>query len=38
MGVLIWRVDIHVLCNIGKGLTGLRFRSESEESQIMKDK
>ena len=36
--VLIWRVDIHALCNIGKGWTGLRFRSESEESQIMKDK
>ena len=36
--VLIWRVDIHVLCSIEKGWSGLRFRSESEEIQIMKDK
>ena len=36
--VLIWRVDIHVLCSIGKGCTGLTLRSKSEESQIMKDK
>ena len=36
--VLIWRVDIHVLCSIEKGWNGLRFRSESEEIQIMKDK